>query len=359
VAGDSSPAAARANTERLSAALNAQWSGGKFRFPRRPAGPILYPIRCAAKEFYFAGTIETSNRVGGVLLGGGGRSYHVTSDHYAPDGTLGGAVTRFTRIDGENGGAVLRLRGTGFILDGIDVRGRPYPAGTGETGTKTPSCIEVEGRTYPATGRHLIRNCTLAGANAGIRTLGGYYENGAFVKNEIHADESIVDGVNFATVDSCFRSENQQALNWTFRDITVNVLDGTDTVVFDIVRGGNIYATNVSLNHNKVTLLKVYEYSPNTQRFVCDNFRWDTFAGAGDYLCLFQYAGPAGEASWKKWTARISGHIANERPQTYDAAKLIQITPGVKDFPLDDVLLDVARLPEQGFRARGNWKVKN
>src|SRR5438045_898487 len=54
-----SQAAAKANAERLSAALEAQWPGGQFKFANGKVGPVLYPIRAAGKEFFFAGTIKS------------------------------------------------------------------------------------------------------------------------------------------------------------------------------------------------------------------------------------------------------------------------------------------------------------
>lgn len=347
-----SQAAAKANTDRLSAALDAQWSGGKFRFANGRTGPVLYPIRASAREFFFAGTIETSIRIGGALSGFGSRGYPMTSGHYSPVGTWGGATTRFTRVDGEKGGAVLRLRGTGFIVEGIEFRGRPHlddPTAEGpKTGTKTPVGIEVEGRAAPATGMHIIRNCTIAECTYGICARAGYYSSvGKFVPDENHADNSIVDGVWFHAVDSCFRSENQQALVWSFRDIAVGGWGGAganQTVICDIVRGGNVTVDGLSLNQPQATIFKVRDYSHNTQRLVCNNFRWDTFTAPTAYLTLFYYDGPIRpDLSWYQWTVRISGHIANfDKNPPYDATKLLHVPP---NLPMDDFKLDVARLP--------------
>jgi hypothetical protein len=346
------PAAAQANTERLTAALEAQWSGGAFKFKAGRLGPVLFPIRASAKEFFFAGTIETSTRIGGALYGFGSRGYAMTSGHYSPTGTLGGATTRFTRLDGEKGGAIIRLRGAGFILEGIELRGRPYlDDQTGEgpkTGTKTPVGVEVEGRAFPATGEHVIRNCAITDCNVGICARAGYYKAGKFERDENHADNSIVDGVLFYAVESCFRSENQQAVVWSFRDIDVRGWGGAganDTVVCDIVRGGNIAIHGLSLNQGRTTIFKVHDYSPNNCRLVCNDLRWDTFYGPAIYLTLFHYDGPVyPDMSWIHWSVRISGHIANAKikPQ-YDASKLLQVP---SKLPLDDFKLDVANLPK-------------
>src|SRR5262249_2145697 len=162
-------------------------------FASGQVGAVLYPIRAAGKEFFFAGTIKTGRHVGGALLGLAGRSWPTASG--SPHN---GAITRFTRIDGQTGGAIVRLRGNGFVLDGIELRGRPYiadPTGEGPMeGTKTPVGIEVEGHSPPATGLHVIRNCTIDECTYGICARAGYYDDAErFVAHENNADNSIVD----------------------------------------------------------------------------------------------------------------------------------------------------------------------
>jgi hypothetical protein len=369
VANNPAPEVAARNTERLSAALNAQWPGGKFKFASGKPGPVLYPIRCAAKEFFFAGTIETSNRVGGCLYGGGGRSYMMMANHP----TLTGMFTTFTRIGsasgnqapGDKDGPVVRLRGTGFILDGINIMGRPWRGGTDYTGQKVSACIEVEGRANPATGCHTIRNCVLAEATYGIQALAGHYdEAGQFVADENHADQSTVEGVKFSGIGSCFRSENQQALGWSFRDIHVDSAhSGGATCVFDIVRGGNITASNVQLNHHQVTLLRTSDYSHNNQRISIEDVRFDGGYQKDGFLTLFEYAGkvlPDSDMSWIKWTLRISGHIPGSETQpAYDASKLVVIPDGKAKVGISrrDLLFDVARMPLTNFEpAGGPWQ---
>jgi hypothetical protein len=360
VAENATPAVAARNTERLTAALNAQWAGGKFKFVDGHSGPILYPIRCAAKHFVFAGTITTANRIGGCLLGGGGRSYMMIPNH----AVQAGVFTTFTRIDGDKGGPVLRLRGTGFILDGVNIIGRPWRGGADYMGQKSEACIEVEGREYPSTGCHTIRNCTLAEAATGIKALAGYYDDdGKFVPNENHADQCTIESVTFCGIGSCFRSENQQALGWSFRDIHADSAhSGGATCVFDIVRGGNITASNVQLNHHQVTLLRVADYSHNNQRISIEDVRFDGGYQNDGFLTLFEYAGkvfPDTDMSWIKWTVRITGHIAGSDTQpTYDATKLVVIPDEKAKVGISrrDLLFDVARMPLTKFApAGGPW----
>jgi hypothetical protein len=348
-----SPSAAAANTARLSAALNAQWSGGRFKFANGQNGPILNPIRASAKEFFFAGTIETSARIGGALLGFGTRNFPFPSEQFSAGGALGGAVTRFTRIDGEKGGAIIRLRGSAFLLEGIEFRGRPYihdPTGEGpKTGSKTPVGIEVEGRVMPPTGHHMIRNCSIIECTYGICARAGYYEQGSFVKAETHADNCNVEGVLFHAVDSCFRAENLQALVWSFRDIFVGNRvspNSSPTVVCDVVRGGNVVIDGLSLNLPQVVLFKVRDYIPAGHRLVCTNFRWDAYSGPTDYLTLFYYDGPIfKDMSSLKWSVRFSGDMAHSENPPYDTSKVLHVPAG---FPMEDIKFDVARLPAVG-----------
>src|SRR4051812_30901866 len=74
VVAESQPAA-KHNSEVLTAALQAQWPGGKFKFVDGHVGPVLGDIKAAAKRFYFVPGIETMHRTGGSLHGSGGRCW--------------------------------------------------------------------------------------------------------------------------------------------------------------------------------------------------------------------------------------------------------------------------------------------
>jgi hypothetical protein len=362
-----SPSAAATNTERLNAALDAQWSGGKFHFVDGHVGPILDPIRAAATEFFFQGSIKTSRRVGGALYGFGTRSWALPSSHFSPGpGAFGGAMTRFTRIDGETGGGVLRLRGNGFVVDGIQFQGRRYtvdPSYKGpQSGIKTPCGIEVEGRGPPTTSLHVIRNCGFIECTYGICARAGYYdEQEKFVRFANYADNAIVDGALFFGCDSCFRSESPQAVVWRFRDITIGSYGRAPVTLFDVVHGGDIWVDGVSLNHKYATLFKVYNYAANCQLLTCKNLKWDNAGGGPEsYLTLFKYEGPTlPDYSDMKWTLRVEGHIGgSDTKPAYDASKLIQAPAGL---PKADLLFDIARLPQQNFIMVGDgpwWRPK-
>ncbi len=115
------------NADLLSEALEAQRSGGSFRFRRGGTGPILGPISCAARDFYFSDAIEFPTRLGGVLKGRGGRPYPTTNEQYNTDGSYGGLCTKFIWTNGgTTGGSGIKLRGNGALIEDIQLLGRPF-----------------------------------------------------------------------------------------------------------------------------------------------------------------------------------------------------------------------------------------
>lgn len=366
VADSSSDRTAEKNTERLNAALAECYPQGQARYLNGRVGPILYPIQFSAKEFFFAGTIETNPLIGSCALigGGGGRAYPMISSYYT-QGILGGATTRFTRIDGEEGGPFIRKRGFGEYFERIQFNGRPYTTdSTGEgpqTGTKTETCIEVEGRTAPAAGGLVMRDCTISDFTYGIRCLAGYYnDSGVFVSDENHADNGVCDNVMFWGCNSCFRSESIQAVCWGMNNCRVSSYGGVgniDVVICDIARGGNVWINGLDITASKSTLLKVDYYSHNDQMFNFQNVKWDRWVGSQYYITLFHYAGAGEESAYKKWTARIHGAIAgSDTSPEYDATKLVRVTSGTLNLPFTDILCDVARMPTTNFSTLGHWK---
>jgi hypothetical protein len=362
VAEDASPVVAARNTKLLSAAFAAQWKGGQFRFRDGKTGPILRPITAAGKEFYFAGTIQTAAKAGGLLIGAGGRVPIFASNHYRADAS-GGMVTRFTRIDGQAGGALLRICGPGFTVRGIEFRGRRYdfdPTGEGPEGKKslpqgtsrTPIGIEIEGRTSPPTGWTYISDCAFTEFDHGICARAGHYQGDKFVAHENHADTSVVERVLFSGCGSCFRSENEQSVCWSFRDITVHG-HGPEVVVFDLKVGG-ITADGVWICHPRTTLVQVRDfYSQNANRIDLTNVKWDR-AGEG-YYRIFRYSGPEQphfDLAHAKWAVRITGHLSPSDQR--DTTKLFDVP---QRFPLDGVLLDVEGLPRGKFEPvpSGPW----
>jgi hypothetical protein len=359
VPNNASPGVAAANTARLNLALSAMWSGGKYFFIDRPAGPVLLPIGFSGKAFYFKGTIITSARIGGSLIGTG-RGYEMSEVGYAADSFYGGLTTRLIRIDGETGGPFIRLCGAGFTLEGFELWGRRLilgGAGAG-VGTRTQSLIEVEGRSFPAnSGRHVLRNLSLNEAQYGIRALAGYYDtNGVFQAHENHADNTLVQNIEtFGIINSVFRSENGQAVSWRFDTVRVNDFGyGEEPIVFDIVRGGNLIADHVQLNLGKVTVLKVTDpLAPNANRYDIHLAYWDHDGSSSNYLTLFKFAGAdTADASGYKWCVRMTGHI-NNPSSSYLSNKLVEISSGAVNFPKNDLLFDITNMPLTNFTVVG------
>lgn len=351
---------AERNTLLLTEALEAQWTGGSFRFRNGIAGPIVYAIRCPAKEFFFSGTVKTPIRIGGALHGAGGRAYAMTSDSYDA-GSNGGAMTRFTWIDGASDSTCIRLRGCGFELSNIGIQGRPYTSdGTGEgptTGTKANVGIEVEGRgTVVATGGHVISNCVISDTTYGICCRAGYYNDaGVFVSDESHTDTSVVIGTMFHANASCFRSENQQSLDWHFYEMKVSCWGGSgqiDTIVFDIYRGGNLECYGLTLLQKYATLLQVDNYSPWGRRFHIHGVFRDRYNDEEQYLTLFKYGGSVLDATGADWVVRVTGNIP-QLDSEYDVDRLIEFTSGTVNFPLGDLLFDVTGMPHDDFTSAG------
>lgn len=374
VANDSSDRVAARNTVRLNAALNNQRTSGAFRALDGKTSPVVYPIQFSAKQFFFADPVVTPVRIGGAMFGSGGRSYPMVAPLYDID-SVGGAVTRLTWIDGAPDSTCIRLRGCGFTIGNIQINGRPYDAdqGAGEgpgSGTKAHAGIEIEGRGSPvATGGHAITNCLISDCTNGVLARAGYYNDaGVFVSDENHADTSTVSNTIFYSNVSCFRSESQQALDWRFYNMAVSCWGGAGqvpTTVFDFFRGGNVQAYGVTLLHPQATLLSVDNYSPWANRFDIHGVYRDRYASNAEYyLTLFKYAGEGfptaeylGDSSFLDWSVRVTGNL----PQTggeYDTSRLIDITPGSVNFPLDDLLFDVKRMPTDDFESVGGgyWK---
>lgn len=369
VAEDLTDATATANTTKLNAALDAMHNGGQFTFTDGTVGPVLRPIRFPAKHFYFKGTILTPIRIG-CHITGTGMGIQWTDESWLSyavyPNNQGGACTRFTRIDGQNGGPVIRVRGLGCIIENIVIMGKrwigqdqddpPVPSGT-----KTPTGIEVEGRSSIPTGWHLFRNLTIGGCTVGISSIPGYYNGALFVSDESHSDNCAVDKVGFTGCDSCYKSTNEQAIAWTFRDIAASVdPQSNPCTVFDMESGGGLHCQNLQLNHNRITVLRVYEWNPHISRYDIHGIRLDgqNEDPATNFVKLFRYDGPCyADSSWLKFKIRMSGDLNNNWNRTpmpdddpyYDDSNMIDIVndanadPGTK-LPFDDMFFDISSL---------------
>src|SRR5262249_23548428 len=157
-------------------------------------------------------------------------------------------------------------------------------------------------------------------------------------------------------VESCYRSENQQSIGWSFRDMHADVLDfKPDVILFDIMRGGDIAADNIQANVGRVTILRVHDFSPNTCRLNIHNLKFDGSYAPKSSITLFKFDGPVppgGDISWMRWAVRLSGHVPYYKGLSkYDPAKFIEIndSAAAKGIPRDDLLFDITGPPMVQF----------
>jgi len=233
-----------------------------------------------AKELFIIGELRQPPKVGGVFVGVGGRGYQLGSYDFKGDAPLGLAVSRITRLDGENGGAVFRLCGSGFRLENVVLNGRPIPQwALSATGTKTTYGILLEGRIQPASGMHFINNVTVCQAGYFGAALSGFVNDvGEFEPTNNHADQTTW-GICIAHgCDGFFLLDNINAVCHRFIEIQFTQTgDNPAGVIIDAKNGGNVHIDYLVANHRNVTLIRNHSYSHNTDSFVIEDGRLDTF----------------------------------------------------------------------------------
>lgn len=277
--GEYDPAIAEGNTRWLQARVNEGY------------------VRLPSGRLYIKGTVYTNNKVGSLRIEtDGARSYPVQG-HPGLTGNL-------SSIYQLGSGPILICCGNGVeCSDPLELVGE---------GPRVPNggAIEIEGQTNDsarggaATGGHHFANISFENWDVGFKALGGYYENGKLIPSEGHADTTTVERCTFTKVGTVFRSENQQALDWMFRDIAIGVGDDKECVLADLVRGGWPIFDHVSLNHPRVTLFRLGDYSPNQCKLVCRDFRYDCPTAPDAKLRLVKYTG---EAKGRDWDIEITG----------------------------------------------------
>lgn len=292
--------------------------------------PVILPVG----TLYISGTVTTKPIVGC------GRLESMGAGGYAIDGhpTLGGFQSRIVQL---GKGPILRLSGAGFIAtDPLEF------VGDGES-----AAIEIEGRATPATGRHRFRNLVFRDWGCAFKCLGGYYKDGQFVADENHGDNTIVEGCETFNVGTLFRSENQQSVNWVFRDCVVNGVGlSKGCIVADIERGGCLTLDRLVIEDSRTTIFRLKDFSPNNCRLVCRDFYYDRMGDDGQYLRLVDYVGDSAAAAWSKWSIHINGFSAAQKTGL-DEAKFYQVP---KNLPRDDWQVDVARVGRQPAASASN-----
>lgn len=264
---------------------------------------------------YVNRTMKTSSRVGC------GRINADSSFGYKVNGhpTMTGGMCRIVML-GATPTPVFRIRGDGFFSeDPLEI------VGNGGVG------MEIEGHVNPPTGRHRFANICFTTCSFAFDALGGYYDDSnVFHGDQNHADNSQVRGCETFCCQGLFRSDNEQAVNWVFRDCMVNGEGpGTPFTVCHIKRGGCVHLDRLVIEESQCTLFEVEQFSPNNCRLVCNDFFYDRMVSPSAYLRVLKYSGDSVAAGWSKWFLKVNGFMA----QYQDPAKLYSIPANLpKDY---------------------------
>lgn len=196
--------------------------------------------------------------------------------------------------------------------------------------------FEVEGSHLISTGWHewrgiKIYNCPPAGAWVALK---GRYEfdektgvTGKWIDDPNHADNCLIDRCHtFGKNYTRFRSDNLQALNWTDRDGSVNIIsdeDKGDIIGADLRAGGLHNFERLVINAPRFTKWRVWDISPNTSRLTSHDFMRDVPTTPNEYLTILDDTNmPAWIDGWKsgRWILHVDGQVPRHtRP--YDTSK--------------------------------------
>ena len=291
-----------ANSKALASANTREWS----RLLRE-----RQPVRFPAGNVYFDGTAIGPPTIGAKYVTEGGCGYPV---------------------GGHPGMTGLRTRAIQLAKDAPFYRGSitglycPDPIEWVYDKYTDVAAWEIEGRLYPATGRNYIANQTFSNCGAAFRALGGYYEGTKFIADENHADNTIVVGCETFDCKKLFWSENQQAVNWSFRDCRIN---GDGTVAAWLDRGGHVTFDNLVVNDPAATLFSVRDYSPHNCKLTFTNVHVDHFDDFS--FTILEYRGPEWQVECCRWILEGSVFLPTESA-FFEEGCLYRVP---KDMPLD------------------------
>lgn len=277
---DRSEAACKANKQWLEKC----WQQGVIA--RIPCGTIYLRDWAETPVTVGCGRIETN--------GAGG--YWIPADHP----TLAGKTSRLCQLTPGKG--IFRLRGGGLVINGP-----VYLEGNGDA-----AAIEVEGRSVGvATGHHRIHDVCFHNFRQCCKALAGYYNSaGEFVKDENHADNCTLRGCIAIDCDTVFRSENQQALNWTFDGFFwQGTTRGGQAVAFDIDRGGSLTVNRFIVENAKCKILRLGDYSDNQCKFDIDVW-FDSMLDPNPEFTLVELTKP--DLFWAQWFINMRGWIGKQ-----------------------------------------------
>lgn len=388
VAGDSSNAVATSNRIKLNAALASCWDGAApFKladgrawqsglFSSGRSTNILAPITFKGRPFYFRGELLSAVRNGcGTLIGV--PNGFPDGDGVTTSSGQGGNWTRFTRTDSDpdTGRGILRVRGCGFQMHGIQLNAYPLTGNIHSgVGNFNQFGILIEGREDAdmPTGKHVFSNVTIVGCEKAIGFINGYWNASdvftntgpqrAEFGNEYdgnHADESEWINIKLTGCKTGVWSNNLQALSHRFWSIAAGPstrftpTNEEPFILADCEKGGLWNFGYTFLPSMPSTLLRVKWWSPNTNRISFDNIQRDGGGAANQIFRLFEY-GHNESASFLHWRLFFQGHIADEYDRTattatalraslqYDPAELIKVP---SDVPIGQIYMNINNLP--------------
>lgn len=184
--------------------------------------------------------------------------------------------------------------------------------------------FEVEGNFSISTGCHVFRDLQILNAPTdGVWVaLKGRYEfddktskTGKFIEDVNHADMCRVEGCGIVGKSyTIFRSDNLQALRWSFRDCSANFNsdDGKgDAIAAKLNDGGCVSFDGLTINHPRFTIFEVHGVSKNTCYATCTNLYCDAPTARGSYLTVLDdskvselYA-----KDWGSWILDVRGFV--------------------------------------------------
>jgi hypothetical protein len=308
----------------------------------KPVRGRLYKLLIPAGIYYFDDEIVIPPKTAPRIEGATGTTYAL-GEWSIDENSPGGPAVWLVRLPSpDHAGeetAVIRNQGYGSDIGHLAIYGRRLPKNhfSGE-GPRADYGIVLEGRAGvgadPPTGWHHIHDVTFVDVRVPILADDSPAEE--------HADSSLFEHVGAYWFDTFFRSENQQAIGHTFQNITLCPDGKTHAIAFEMLRGGYINASSIHLNGPKFTLLKLRDYSPNTNRFDV-NFRWDTPAEPPGELTLLDCS----EADDYPFAVRLTGLIAAHEQRArsfYDPRELFRFAPEAQQQD-QDVRCDVTNMP--------------
>lgn len=300
-------------------------------------------------ELYTYEDIVFPPKTGMAMFGtGSGLTYRLGAWEHGPK-MPGGRTSKIIRMEGDQGGAAIRLQGYGTVLRNFVIQGRRKPGSWKDAeGERAAVGILVEGRGGvagdPPTGKHHFDNLTF------IEVRTPFY----FPRKDVlehHADSCSYGKIIATGFDTFFHAVNLQSISHTFYSDVELVGGEYPQVAFHVERGGDL-KVNKLMWYTVGTILKLGQnepngYSPHTNRFDI-HFRWDTPLKKSELVLV-----DITDGRDYPYSIRMSGLIAAYPNKHYDPKMLLKFAPKAKRQDAD-LWLDITNLPRD-LAAKYPW----